>query len=277
MRIHHLDCGTMRPFGGKLLDGAPGMLRRAEMVCHCLLLELDDRLVLIETGMGEQSVRRPNEWLGRRFISLTRPVFDIERTAVRQIEALGFRREDVRDIVLTHLDLDHAGGLADFPHATVHVYDEELRAFRGAHTAQERFRYRAAQFEHGPKWQSYSDHGEPWFGFEAVRELAGLPPSLLLVPLAGHTRGHAGIAVDTGNGWLLAAGDAYFHPGQLDLTHPHQPLGVTLFELSVETLGGPRRENQQRLRDLLRDHGDQVRIFSAHNAAELRAFQTVPA
>ncbi|RBO85627.1 MBL fold metallo-hydrolase [Nocardia puris] len=275
MRIHHLDGGTMRPFGGGLLDGAPGLLRRAAMVCHCLLLEFDDRLALLETGMGEQSVHRPADWLGRRFVTLTRPVLDPDRTLVRQIEALGYRREDVRDIVLTHLDLDHAGGLADFPRATVHVYDEELRAFQGAHTAQERFRYRAAQFEHGPRWRSYADTGTEWFGFEAVRDLESLP-GVLLVPLAGHTRGHTGIAVDTGAGWLFNAGDAYFHPGQL-LPTPRQPLGITLFERGVETLPGPRRANQHRLRELVRDHGDEVRIFSAHNAAEFHAFQTAPA
>ncbi|MET7772461.1 MBL fold metallo-hydrolase [Nocardia sp. NPDC005366] len=277
MRIHHLDCGTMHPLGGRLIDGVGGPLRRADMVCHCLLIELDDRLVLVETGMGEQSVLRPREWLGRRFIELTRPVFDIEQTAVRQVEALGFRREDVRDIVLTHLDLDHAGGLADFPHATVHIYAEELRAFEGAHTARERFRYRAVQFAHGPRWSAYTDLGASWFGFDAVRELSGLPPEILLVPLAGHTRGHAGVAVDTGDGWLLSAGDAYFHPGQLDPVRPRQPLGITLFERRVQTLGGPRRENQQRLRELVRDHRSRVRIFSAHNAEELRAMQSVPA
>jgi glyoxylase-like metal-dependent hydrolase (beta-lactamase superfamily II) len=33
----------------------------------------------------------------------------------RQIERLGFRREDVRHIVITHFDFDHIGGLVDFP------------------------------------------------------------------------------------------------------------------------------------------------------------------
>ncbi|MEK0123174.1 MBL fold metallo-hydrolase, partial [Bordetella pertussis] len=60
MRLHHLDGGTMRPFGGRLLDGVGGLARRAEMVCHCVLVELDDRLVLIETGIGEGAVRRPD-------------------------------------------------------------------------------------------------------------------------------------------------------------------------------------------------------------------------
>ncbi len=34
-----------------------------------------------------------------------------EDTALRQIEAMGFSASDVRHIVLTHMDFDHAGGL----------------------------------------------------------------------------------------------------------------------------------------------------------------------
>ncbi|MGS2808878.1 MBL fold metallo-hydrolase [Nocardia sp. MW-W600-9] len=273
MRLHHLDGGTMRPFGGRLLDGVGGLTRRAEMVCHCVLVELDDRLVLIETGIGEGSVRRPDEWLGRRFIRMTRPVLDLEGTIARRIEALGYRREDVTDIVLTHLDLDHAGGLAEFPQATVHVYGEELRALEGHFGPREKFRYRMAQFAHKPRWESYDELGEPWFGFGAVRQLRGLPAELLIIPLAGHTRGHAGIAIDTGAGWKFAVGDAYFHPGQLDLEHPHQPPGAALFERLVQTVGPARIDNQERLRELLRGHADEVEVFCAHNAVELRALQ----
>ncbi|MFD0365737.1 MBL fold metallo-hydrolase [Nocardia sp. GCM10030253] len=275
MRIHHLNGGTLRPFGGRLIDGTGGLLRRAEMVCHCLLIELDSGLVLVETGIGEQAVRHPREWLGSKFLRLTNPVLELEQTTAYQVEALGFRREDVRDIVLTHLDLDHAGGLADFPDARVHVYAEELRSLEGRHGAKERFRYKAPQFRHGPQWEAYSDFGESWFGFDAVRQLTGLTPEILLVPLSGHTRGHAGVAVDTGNGWLLSAGDSYFHPGKLDPVRSQQPLGISIFERQMQTLPGPRVENQQRLRELVRDHGDKVTTFSAHNAAELRALQNV--
>jgi dihydrofolate reductase len=35
--------------------------------------------------------------------------------------------------------------------------------------------------------------GEPWFGFERVRPLDGLPPEIALIPLIGHTFGHAGV------------------------------------------------------------------------------------
>ncbi|MFF0628372.1 MBL fold metallo-hydrolase [Streptomyces sp. NPDC004296] len=277
MRVHHLNGGTLRPLGGRLVDGEAGLFRRAEMVCHCLLLETDAGLVLVETGFGTQATHRPEEWLGRRFLRESSPVLDAEQPVVRQIARLGFDPGDVRHIVLTHLDLDHAGGLVDFPQATVHVYAEELRAAEQPRTALDRRRYRSAHFAHQPKWAPHAGLGEPWLGLEAVRELDGLPPEILLVPLAGHTRGHAGVAVDTGDGWLLHAGDAYFHPGEVDPVRPHCPPVLALFESMMQTEKRARLHNQQRLRELARDHGGRVRIFSAHNSAEYHHHAATPA
>ncbi|PXY30937.1 MBL fold metallo-hydrolase [Prauserella muralis] len=270
MRVHHLNCGTLRPPGGALIDGAGSVARRAHMICHCLLLETDTGLVLVETGMGTPAVTRPREWLGAPFVRLTNPVAAESETAIAQVRLLGFDPADVRHIVLTHLDLDHAGGLVDFPDATVHLYARELRALEQPADARERSRYRRIQFAHGPKFSSYSDHGEPWFGFDAVRSLTGLPPEILLVPLAGHTRGHAGVAIDTGDGWLLAAGDAYFFHGQLDAARPHCPPGLAVFERVVQTDRQARLRNQERLRELAAGHGDEVSVFCAHDPVELR-------
>jgi glyoxylase-like metal-dependent hydrolase (beta-lactamase superfamily II) len=273
MRVHHLNCGTMRPPGGRLLDGRPGLLRRGEMVCHCLLLEMPTGLVLVETGVGSPASSRPDEWLGRAFCRLTKPTADLAESAVAQVAALGYRPEDVRHVVLTHLDLDHAGGLVDFPDATVHVYETELRALEYPKDRAERLRYRPVQFAHGPRFRSYPVGGQPWFGFDAVRELDGLGPEILLVPLAGHTRGHAGVAVDTGDGWLLNAGDAYFFHSQLDVTAPHQPPGIALFESLVQTERRPRLDNQRRLRELVAEHGSSVTVFCAHDVVEFHRLE----
>jgi glyoxylase-like metal-dependent hydrolase (beta-lactamase superfamily II) len=270
MRVHHLNCGTMRPLGGGLIDGRPGALRRAEMVCHCLLLESESGLVLVETGIGTPGVRRPKEWLGTEFELLVAPRSGEAETAVAQVERLGFDPGDVRHVVLTHLDLDHAGGLVDFPEATVHVSATELRALRGARTRAERMRYRAVQFVHGPRFRGYEADGARWFGFEAVRELEGLDEEVLLIPLTGHTRGHSGVAVRSGEGWLLNAGDAYFHGGQLDPAGAHMPPGLRLFEALVQTERSSRLANLERLRALRREHGGEVTVFCAHDPAEYR-------
>jgi glyoxylase-like metal-dependent hydrolase (beta-lactamase superfamily II) len=57
---------------------------------------------------------------------------------------LGYQPQDVRHIVLTHLDLDHVGGLRDFPHAEVHVYAEELDNATAQATTMDRGRFRPA-------------------------------------------------------------------------------------------------------------------------------------
>ena len=118
--------------------------------------------------------------------------------------------------MLTHLDFDHAGGIGDFPEATVHVLDAELDAATSRSNLLDRGRYRPMQWDGPVAWQPYTCDGERWFGFTCVRGLVGLPSDILLVPLAGHTLGHCGIAVRTHEGWLLHAGDAYFFRGEMD-------------------------------------------------------------
>ncbi len=271
MKVHHLNCGTMRPAGGKFLDGQPGLLRRAELVAHCLLIETGDGLVLVDTGFGRQGVARPGAWLGTPFTVMVGAKPVETETAAHHVEALGHKLEDVRHIVCTHLDVDHAGGLADFPNAVVHVRTAEHDAATSPSNQSEKLRFRANQFAHRPLWSKYDEAGDDWFGFQAVRELKGLPPEILLVPLAGHTKGHTGVAVDTGDGWLLHAGDAYFFHGQMDPVKPHCTPGMTVFQNMVQTLRKPRLENVERLRELSREHADEITVFSAHSPVEYQS------
>src|SRR5438876_200238 len=77
---------------------------------------------------------------------------------------------------------------------------------------------------HGPA-------GESWFGFSAVRAVGDDDGDVLLVPMPGHTRGHACVAVRDGarGRWLLHAGDAYFHHDELHAETPACPPGLALF------------------------------------------------
>ncbi|GGI96077.1 MBL fold metallo-hydrolase [Saccharopolyspora subtropica] len=257
----------MRPFGGRLVNEGGSLLGRARMVCHCLLIETGGELILVDTGYGIADVTTHTEQLERSFLRLSRPVLEVAETAAAQVKQLGYRIEDVRHIVLTHLDRDHAGGLPDFPHAQVHVHDSEYRAMRNS---PERARYLSHQFQHGPQWNLHrSSDGERWFGFEAVRELPGLPPGILLIPLPGHTRGHTGVAVRRSDGrWLLHAGDAYFYHGEM-AERPHCTPMLRYFQSRVQVNGPLRRRNQERLHDLVTAHRGHVEVFCAHDPIEL--------
>ncbi|MBE1490208.1 MBL fold metallo-hydrolase [Plantactinospora soyae] len=269
MRVHHLNCATMRPASRRLINGTGGLFEPGLLVCHCLLVETEQGLVLIDSGIGSADIRDPVAALGEQWLRRTRPRLELDETAVRQVARLGYRPQDVRHIVLTHLHRDHAGGISDFPWATVHVLASEHEAALHPGTPAQRLRYRPSQWAHQPTWATYANTGERWFGFDAVRQLDGLPPEILLVPLPGHSPGHTGVAVDTGARWLLHAGDAYFFHRETDPEGPRSTLGLRLFQRKVQVDGSARRHNQVRLLQLRAAHGERIDIFSAHDPVEL--------
>ena len=236
------------------------------MVCHCLVIETNAGLVLVETGLGTADVADPSRRLRRTWRMLARPSLDPASTAVNQIELLGFARQDVRHIVVTHLDLDHAGGIPDFPDATVHVHQRELDAATARATKKARGRYMPAHFAHQPRWRTYAEAGDSWFGFDSVRALGDTDADILLVPLPGHTEGHTGVAVRDGARWLLHCGDAYFHRNTL--SGGRVPFALAWFERRAQTEAAPRRHNAARLAELARAHRDEVVVFNSHDAVQ---------
>lgn len=273
MRIHYLKCGTDCPVGGALFDGfSKGPV--AHIPCAAQLVETSDGLVLIDTGYGVQDVQHPHPRLSRFFHALLNIRFRMEETALHQVKALGFSPADVRHIVLTHLDFDHAGGIEDFPNARLHVMEVEREA---AEQKRQGFiarrRYRPVQWDDARDWRTYASGGEPWFGFDSVRALEGLPPEILMVPLPGHTWGHAGVAIQTAAGWVLNAGDAYFYRGELDADRRRCTPGLRFYQTMMEVDRRRRFENLGRLRDLQRDHHGEVTIFCSHDELQLEAMQ----
>src|ERR1700710_2874864 len=276
MRIHHLSCGSLCPHGGRLIGGEGGPLTRTRVICHCLLIESSDGLVLVDTGFGTGDARNPAQ-LGQPFRALLSPRPRHEETALAQVEALGFAAADVRHIVATHLDPDHAGGLPDFPAAEVHVFAPELAAALQPRL-HERPPYRRAHLEHGPRWAEHRSEagGDRWFGFERVRILPGLDVELALIPLIGHSRGHTGVAVNNGDGWLLHCGDAYFNRGQV-ATPPACPPLLKVFQRVLAADNGARVANGERLRELAESHGGEVALFCSHDPHELERDQAASA
>jgi glyoxylase-like metal-dependent hydrolase (beta-lactamase superfamily II) len=261
MRIHHVNLCTMCPYGGV-----------GDLVCHALVVETkNDGVVLVDTGMGLDDVRSPAGRLGRSFVLGVRPRLREEDTALRHIERLGFRRDDVRHIVVTHLDVDHAGGIPDFPDAQIHVHRAEHGAAMARATLAERNRYRKVHFAGNPRWELHEADGERWFGFEQVRAVAD---DVLLIPLHGHSRGHCAVAVRAPKGspheWLLHCGDGYFFHGEMN-DPPSCPVALRMFQRGVAIDNEARVRNADRLRTLRRESGSRVRLFSAHSPHEYEA------
>jgi glyoxylase-like metal-dependent hydrolase (beta-lactamase superfamily II) len=253
------------------------LLARGRLTCHCLLIEVGSELVLVDTGFGLRDVANPKSRLSRFFLALVSPEFRAEMTAIRQVERLGFEPRDVRHVLLTHLDFDHAGGLDDFPWARVHLLGREREHAALRRTWLDRQRFRPQQWSYQEQWRSYADGGETWFGFEQARTLDGLPPELLFVPLFGHTLGHVGVAVGQRDRWLFHAGDAYFYHREMDRERPYCTWGLRMYQLLMDKDRRARLNNQARLRQLRHEHGARVEVFCSHDVVEFERLAGRPA
>lgn len=232
------------------------------MVCHCVLLDCNGRLVLIDTGLSVADLSNP------RRLGIMGSVLGLKghprQAAIRQIEQLGYAPDAVEHIVLTHLDLDHASGLVDFPSAKVHVLRKEYEAATQPNTLGERLRYRAYHWKHQPKWVLYDDAVLPDFVGRKFISLEGLPISIDLVPLHGHTRGHCGVLFQGHETSILHCGDAYYARKEL----AHRPTMLyTLFQQAANVDVKETRASRSILAQMISDNPS-MRCISSHDPTE---------
>ncbi|MFJ4654729.1 MBL fold metallo-hydrolase [Nocardia sp. NPDC088792] len=259
MKVHHLNCGTMH---------LPG----SDLVCHTLLIEAANGLVLVDSGFGTADIADPVGRLGfsRR---MNHPALDPAETAVQQVQRLGFDTADVRHIIATHLDADHIGGLSDFPTAVVHTTAAEALGAIHNPTRSERTRFRPIAWAHQPTIVEHSFGGESWRGFAAATELTEIAPGIVLIFLPGHTRGHAAVAVDAGHRWVLHCGDAFLHRGTVD-GRTRVPTLMAGFEKLIAFDRNQVRNNHARLSELYRRNEPDLLMVCAHDPVMLEHAQS---
>ncbi len=119
----------------------------------------------------------------------------------------GYDPDQVRWVVMTHMHLDHAGGIDHFPNAEFVVTATEIKAALSIVGPIAGYLNR-----HYPGWfkprQVTHDDG-PWESFDRHTRLTR-DGSVRLVPTPGHTMGHQSVVVDQGDHLVLIGGDAAY-------------------------------------------------------------------
>lgn len=268
MKIHHLNCGTLCPITGSFIGKKLSFLNKwTGLVCHCLLIETDNNgLILIDTGLGVKDVVNDDRFFTHLlFKNFAKPVLDIKETAFHQIVKMGFSPKDVQHIIVTHLDVDHVGGLADFPDALVHVHESEWELAFGSKSFMNSTRYLPEQFSHNVKWKKYSNSEAEWKGFKSIVPLENISQDIALIHLPGHTSGHSGVYIKDSDNELFFVGDAYLNRNQLIGKNylPYIKIYNQLFQMdkdlffkNLEALSKIQKENKN------------INVFCSHDYSE---------
>ena len=155
-------------------------------------------LILFDSGLGLNFKKHLEGWWLHRFFQNFLPYeLGIGETAVEQLVQEGIDPKEVRYVVVSHLHYDHAGGLADFPNATLVVSEDEWR-HANANRWQAALRgYRKEQYQDLENRVQIIEYppGSVYGPFEASFDLFG-DGSLILLETPGHTPGHQSLLVN---------------------------------------------------------------------------------
>lgn len=107
-----IEGNSQRLDGGAMFGNAPKALwtrwiqpdeqNRIPLACRCLLIEEDERKILLEAGIGVFFEPKLKDRFG---------VVEDEHVLLRSLREAGTEPEDIDIVVLSHMHFDHAGGL----------------------------------------------------------------------------------------------------------------------------------------------------------------------
>jgi glyoxylase-like metal-dependent hydrolase (beta-lactamase superfamily II) len=204
MKLYTFTAGYSLVIGRLMRKDQPLKFIRMPMVCF--LLERSDGLILVDTGLGTVTVRNPAEFPGIFYtMALSFRIREGEE-AISRVKSLGYHATDVKHIILTHLHMDHVGGLGDFPDAEVHVTRQGYNTMNEQAGKFMSF-FHSGAFKHSPKWQFNELDEKPFLGFPQSLDLFG-DGNVVMVGTPGHTAGHIGVAITLKNEIFLHLGDA---------------------------------------------------------------------
>ncbi len=273
MKVHAIQTGFVRIKTAQVEGRGHGLSRRLAIFTdtnwtewlptYAWAIDHPEGIIVVDTGQGAHLLES-----GRSLHPYVRweVAFRIEREQEigPQLRALGIASRDVKRVVLTHLHMDHDGGLAHFPESEILVASGELQTARGYLG-----RLRGYLPHRWPSWfdpKPLSLAAESFGPFAASRRLTQAG-DVVAVATPGHTADHISVVVRDGGIDYFLAGDTSYNE---DLMLEGRLDGVSADEqVTIATLDAIRRFARSRPTVYLPTHDPEVadRLANRRSAA----------
>jgi len=179
---------------------------------HAYLLEHPkEGLMLLDAGICSAQAHQHSQY----YRGILRLILDEDEyaqepneTLPEQLKRRGFRCDDVRTVILTHLHEDHVGGLRYLPKAKVVVSEAEWNAKRMKMFGFIPMFYEPS-FSAVEHWERVRFESGAFHTFDRSHDLLG-DGSVRLLPTPGHTPGHTCALIEMGGYQLMVTGDCLY-------------------------------------------------------------------
>jgi glyoxylase-like metal-dependent hydrolase (beta-lactamase superfamily II) len=215
VRVHAIQTGRVRIKQAQIEGRGHGLWRRLQPILsqewvdwspvYTWAIEHPEGVIVVDTGSnaGLKSLPRWHPY----FQFCVRFDIEPEQELGPQLRSRGISARDVRTVVLTHMHIDHDGGVAHFPHSRIVASGEEIAAARGISGAI--LGYLPTRW---PKWfdpEPLVWQPSPYGPFEYSARITKAG-DVIAVPTPGHTAGHLSVIASDGDEQIMLAGDASY-------------------------------------------------------------------
>lgn len=216
MIVYPMKCGTIIMEADYATPGHnEGMAARVAV--GMFVIEHPKGLVLVDTGNHPRVAEDAAAYWGKDVAAAIQPEMDPDDAVDRHLIRLGYKIEEIKHVILTHMHLDHAGGMSLFPEAAFYIQKDELVAAMWPHPQFAIGHYEIKDFAQTRNFNIRKLDGDlDLFDDGRIR----------IIKTGGHSVGHQMVLLQLREfGPTLLPGDACMMPEQLDLlTPPGMPI-----------------------------------------------------
>lgn len=207
MKVYFFKAGILRS-QKQFFTAGRGVGESFDVPVPFFLIEHPEGYVLYDTGNAYETINNKHEHWGD-VVAAYDPVMTEDEWVVNAIQKVGVKPEDIKYVILSHLHLDHAGGVGHFPNARYVVQRKELH-FAYVPDFYMKGAYIRKDFDKDVDWMILEGDKEPQFDlFRDGKIIIHFTP--------GHTPGHQSVLLSLKNtGSMLLAADSCYTTENLD-------------------------------------------------------------